>query len=43
MSSVEGRKGRISTRERSGVKVGPMRFAWTVVVFKMSFGYERAG
>ena len=30
MSSVVGRKGRINTRERSGTRVGPMRFAWTV-------------
>ena len=28
MSSVVGRNGRISTRERSGTKVGPMRLAW---------------
>src|SRR5689334_12519225 len=29
MSSVVGRKGRMSTRERSGTRVGPMRLAWT--------------
>ena len=33
MSSVVGRNGRNSTRERSGVNVGPMRLAWRVVVF----------
>ena len=33
MSSVVGRNGRISTRDRSGTKVGPMRLAWRVVVF----------
>ncbi len=43
MSSVVGRNGRISTRERSGVSVGPMRFAWTVVVFKMVALRSRRG
>ncbi len=33
MSSELGRNGRISTRERSGIKVGPMRRARRVVVF----------
>src|SRR4051812_31692789 len=33
ISSVLGRKGRSKTRERSGVKVGPMRWAWTLFPF----------
>jgi hypothetical protein len=33
MSAVVGRNGRISTRERSGTKMGPMRLAWRVLFF----------
>ena len=36
MSSVVGRNGRSSTRERSGISVGPMRLAWRVDVFQSS-------
>ena len=39
MSSVLGRNGRSSTRNRSGVSVGPMRLAWRVVVFKLGNSY----
>jgi hypothetical protein len=40
MSSVVGQNGRSNTRERSGISVGPMRLAWSVVVFKISRGYS---
>jgi hypothetical protein len=33
----------MSTRDRLGTRVGPMRLAWMVVVFKISRGYAVAG